>query len=134
MAEPLPRWLLIAVLQSNIALPEALAMRLYHAALSLCRDGGGAVKLAGDLAMGEVRRLGRDMLLGAIAGPGFEADLDTPRGSGRVRFLDTRQALEHAGLAGNDDGERAGEGGRDSDSDLAAALSARLPPGRGLPN
>mgnify|MGYP003519625280 CR=1 FL=1 len=38
--------------------------------------------------------------LGAIAGPAFEAKLETERGSGTVRYLLTRQGLELAGLPG----------------------------------
>jgi hypothetical protein len=88
-----PYWLLIAVLQSTVPLEGPLAMRLYHAAMELQREEGDRSSLTGDLAMGEVRRLGRDLLIGSIGGPGFEAELDTPRGSGRVRFILTRQGL-----------------------------------------
>jgi hypothetical protein len=87
-------WLLIAVLQSTVPLEQPLAMRLYQAAIELHRESGQLQKLTGDLAIGEVRRLGKDLLIGSIGGPGFEADLDTPRGSGRVRFILTRQGLE----------------------------------------
>ena len=90
--------MLIAVLFSTMPLPEALAMRLYRAALSLYGSGGGVEKLAGDLAQGEVRRLGSTQAMGSLVGPAFEADLDTPSGSGRVRFLVTEQALRHEGL------------------------------------
>lgn len=93
-ADPVPYWLLIAVLQSSIPLPEPLAMRLYNAARELLETDEGRLKLSGDLAQGEVRHLRKDLLLGAIGGPGFEAEIDTPHGSGRVRFLLTRQGLE----------------------------------------
>jgi hypothetical protein len=53
-------------------------------------------KITGDLASGEVRRLGKTMLIGAIGGPAFEARLDTPRGSGQVRFVLTPGGLERA--------------------------------------
>src|SRR4051812_23829180 len=95
-AAPGGYWMLIAVLHSTVQLPPALSTRLYHAALELHRDQGDVARLSGDLAMGEVRRLGRSLLLGAIGGPGFEARLDTPLGSGLVRFILTRQALEQA--------------------------------------
>lgn len=91
-----PYWLLIAVLQSTIPLAQPLAMRLYVAALDLHRREAGSAKLTGDLAMGTVKRLGKDLLLGSIGGPGFEAEIDTPEGSGRVRFILTRQGLEQA--------------------------------------
>jgi hypothetical protein len=99
-----PYWLLIAVLQSSVPLDDALAMRLYRAAFDLHTREGSREKLTGDLATGEVRRLRKDMLIGSIAGPGFEAELDTPRGSGRVRFILTRQGLEQAGHG--DDGRQ----------------------------
>lgn len=98
MAEPTPYWLLIAVLQSTVPLEPALAMRLYQAALELHRTQGGVHKVTGDLGSGEVRRLGKRQLIGTISGPGFEAVLDTPRGSGMVRFVVTPEGLEQAGL------------------------------------
>lgn len=97
MAEPLAHWMLIAVLHSNLPLPPALSHRLYQAALELARTAGDRARLTGDLALGEVRSLRKDLLLGTISGPGFEAQLDTPLGSGTVRFILTRQALEHEG-------------------------------------
>ncbi len=86
-------WLLIAVLHSNVPLEQAVALRLYHAALALHTERGSVQKIQGDLATGQVRRLGRDMLIGAIGGPAFEAELDTPRGSGTVRFVLTPEGL-----------------------------------------
>ena len=71
-------------------------MRLYHAAVDLHLRQAGRSPLHGDLATGEVRRLGRDLLLGSVGGPGFEAELDTPRGHGSVRFIVTRQGLDDA--------------------------------------
>ena len=91
-------WLLIAVLRSTVPLEPPLAMRLYSAALELHRRQGDIEKLSGDLALGEVRRLGRSLVIGSISGPGFEAQLDTARGSGQVSFILTRQ-----GLADEDD-------------------------------
>jgi hypothetical protein len=92
-----PSWLLIAVLQSSLPLEEAAALRLYHAALTLHANAGSVEKIQGDLMTGQVRRLGKTMLIGTIGGPAFEADLDTPRGSGHVRFLLTPEGLERAG-------------------------------------
>ena len=94
MSEPAP-WLLIAVLHSTVPLAQALSIRLYRAALDLHTAEGGVEKLHGDLATGEVRRLGRSLALGSITGPGFEAEIDTPQGSGLVRFILTRQGLEY---------------------------------------
>jgi hypothetical protein len=101
MADAVPYWTLIAVLQSTMALSDALAMRLYRAAVELERQQAGVERLTGELALGEVRRLGKVLALGSITGPAFEAELDTPSGSGRVRFLLTQRALEHEGLAGD---------------------------------
>lgn len=109
--DPSAYWMLIAVLASTVPLPPALSHRLYRAALELHRDRRDVEKLNGDLALGEVRRLGKDLLLGSISGPAFEALLDTPQGSGTVRFILTRQALEHEGVAG-DEPEAAGAGRR----------------------
>ncbi|HJZ87648.1 MAG TPA: hypothetical protein VKN99_20880 [Polyangia bacterium] len=94
MAEPGAYWLLIAVLHSTVPLEPALAKRLYQAAVDLHTGNRGVTKLHGDLATGEVRRLSKVLVLGSISGPGFEATLDTPRGSGQVRFILTRQGLE----------------------------------------
>ena len=91
-----PSWFLIAVLQSTIPLSEALAIRLYQAAIGLHRSEGDVENLAGDLATGQVRRLGESFAIGAIIGPGFEAELATPSGTGRVRFLLTRRAIAAA--------------------------------------
>ena len=91
-------WLLIAVLESTFPLEEAVTLRLYHAAMTLHAEAGSVEKIQGDLMNGQVRRLGKTMLLGAIGGPAFEADLDTPRGSGHVRFVLTPEGLEHAGV------------------------------------
>jgi hypothetical protein len=120
MTEPAPYWTLIAVLFANLPLAEALAQRLYRAAVDLERRQAGSEQLSGDLAMGQVRRLGKTMVLGSISGPAFEADLDTPHGSGKVRFLVTQQALDLEGI-----------GGSDGADPRAAALPAA--PGR-LPN
>jgi len=101
--ESVPYWVLISVLFSNIHVTEAIAARLYHAALDLYRNGEGLAKIQGDLVQGEVRNLKKDLLLGVIGGPGFEAHLDTERGSGTVRFLLTRQGLTLMGLADADE-------------------------------
>ena len=106
MEDPIGYWLLIAVLQSSVPLESPLAMRLYQAACDLHRRRADVEKLNGDLAQGEVRRLGKNLLIGSISGPGFEARVDTPRGSGSVRFVLTRQGLENQGLDESDSGAR----------------------------
>jgi hypothetical protein len=102
MSDPAPYWMLIAVLFANLPLEQALAHRLYRAALDLERHQGDVEKLTGDLAMGQVRRLGKTMVLGSICGPAFEAEVDTPSGSGKVRFLLTQQALASEGIETSD--------------------------------
>ncbi len=89
-----PYWQLISVLFSSVPLTSELAMSLYQVAVELHRGGQprGEVMLA--RAQGRVRNLRRSFALGAIAGPGFEADVETERGAGRVRFLVTRQGLD----------------------------------------
>lgn len=90
-------WKLIAVLQSTVFLPSALAVRLYRAAVTLHRTDADVENLTdAETAYGQVRSLRRELLLGTFGGPGFEAELDTPHGKGRVRFIVTREGIDHA--------------------------------------
>ncbi|HSP78412.1 MAG TPA: hypothetical protein VLQ93_07780 [Myxococcaceae bacterium] len=89
-----PYWVLISVLSSSQPLTPALAMTLHQAAYDLYRSGGSVQPVAGDLLSGKVHNLRKDVQMGAIAGPAFEAEIETERGSGVVRFLLTRQGLE----------------------------------------
>ena len=84
----------MSVLFSSLPLTPALAMTLHQAAYDLYRRNGGAAPVAGDALSGRVTNLRKDMLLGTIAGPAFEARIETERGKGTVRFLLTRQGLE----------------------------------------
>ncbi|HVI73411.1 MAG TPA: hypothetical protein VM683_00375 [Anaeromyxobacteraceae bacterium] len=93
-ANSTPSWRLISVLLSTIPLTPALAGTLHQAALQLLRRNAGMTPVAGDLVQGRVVNLKKDMLLGTIGGPAFEAELETERGSGKVRFLLTREGLE----------------------------------------
>ena len=86
-------WLLIAVLSSSIPLSPEVAQRLYQAAYRLHRARENVEKIQGELVQGRVVRLQKDMLLGSVAGPAFEAEIATERGDGTVRFLLTRQGL-----------------------------------------
>jgi len=95
--EQIPYWILISVLFSSLPLTPALATRLHQAALDLYRKDETVAPIVGDLAQGEVRSLGKDLILGTVGGPAFEADLETERGHGVVRFLLTRQGLELTG-------------------------------------
>ena len=92
------RWTLISVLFSSIPLSASLAATLHEVALGLYRDGGAMSPVAGDLVNGRVVNLRKTVALGSIAGPAFEASLETERGKGTVRYLLTRQGLELQGL------------------------------------
>jgi len=92
-----PYWLLVAVLSTSLPMTPALAMRLYEAARELYRRDAEVEQVFGDLFTGEVRNLRRDVVLGAMVGPAFRAELDTGTGHGSVRFLLTRQGLAWTG-------------------------------------
>jgi hypothetical protein len=89
-----PYWTLLSVLFSTQPLTPTLAMTLHQAAYDLYRKGDSVGQVAGDLISGKVHNLRKDVHLGGITGPAFEAEIDTERGSGVVRFLLTRQGLE----------------------------------------
>jgi hypothetical protein len=91
---PPPTALLISVLFSSVALTPSLAMTLHMTAYDLYQRGAGTKSVAGDMVSGRVRNLRKDMLLGTIGGPAFEAELETARGPGKVRFLLTRQGID----------------------------------------
>jgi hypothetical protein len=82
------------VLFSSVPLTSELAMSLYQVAVGLHRGGQLRGELTLETAQGRVRNLKRSFALGAIAGPAFEADVETEQGQGRVRFLVTRQGLD----------------------------------------
>jgi hypothetical protein len=94
MAETPSAWSLISVLFSTLPLSPSLATSLYEVARGLHRSGEAAGELYQEDIEGKVRNLQKSFALGAISGPGFEADLETPRGKGRVRFLVTREGLD----------------------------------------
>lgn len=91
--EPPPYWLLISVLFSSQPLSPSLAMCLHEAAYELYRRSDSVKEVLGDTVHGKVRNLKKDVLLGTIGGPAFEADIETERGKGQVRFLLTREGL-----------------------------------------
>jgi hypothetical protein len=95
---PPPGLTLISVLFSTFPLDAALAGTLHLAAVDLYRRDVGAGPVAGDVVSGRVVNLKKSLSLGAIAGPAFEAELDTARGSGKVRYLLTRQGLDLLGV------------------------------------
>lgn len=94
-----PYWRLLSVLFSTQPLTPALALTLHEAALQLYRTEASEGPVAGDLVSGRVRNLKKHVLLGTIGGPAFEADIETARGKGQVRFLLTREGLEALGAA-----------------------------------
>lgn len=89
-----PYWVLISVLFSSQPLSPALAMTLHQAAYALYRRGDAVQAITGDMVSGQVRNLRKEVQLGTFAGPAFEADIETERGAGQVRFLLTRTGLE----------------------------------------
>lgn len=89
-----PYWTLISVLFSSQQLTPSLAMTLHQAALDLYNKEGTVGQVAGDLISGKVINLKKNVVLGAISGPAFEAEIETERGAGHVRFLLTREGLE----------------------------------------
>lgn len=93
-AEPPPYWVLISVLFSSFPLTSAVAMTLHQAAYDLYQRDDTVTPVAGDMVSGKVHNLRKDFLVGTIGGPAFEAELETERGAGTVRFMLTRQGLE----------------------------------------
>src|SRR5262249_12386252 len=89
-----PYWTLISVLFSSVPLQPRLAMALYHVAYELQRTAAGEGEVSSELAHGRVVNLRKDVLLGTIGGPAFEAQLETERGPAQVRFLLTRAGLK----------------------------------------
>lgn len=92
-----PYWALVSVLFSSFPLTPTLGMVLYDAAVDLYRRREAVGPVAGELFQGRVKNLDKHMLLGTIGGPAFEADLETERGKGKVRFLITPEGLDQAG-------------------------------------
>ena len=90
-----PYWYLISVLFSTVPLTPSLAMSLYQVARALHRSGEGAGEVVEEGTEGRVKNLHKSFAVGAISGPGFEAELDMPKGKGKVRFLLTKEELEH---------------------------------------
>jgi hypothetical protein len=98
MAEAPHGWTLISVLFSTVPLDGSLAATLHETALELYRSDRAMQQVAGDVLTGRVVNLRKTLQIGAISGPAFEATLETARGSGKVRYLLTRQGLDLAGL------------------------------------
>lgn len=91
---PPPAWVLISVLFSSFPLEQGLALALHRVALELYNGRDQAGHIDHDLAHGTVKNLNSNAVVGSITGPTFEAELETERGQGVVRFILTRQGLE----------------------------------------
>jgi len=102
---PPPYWVLISVLYSSLPLTPSLAMSLHQAAYDLHEKDESWGTVIGDLASGKVQNLHKVLAMGAISGPAFEAEVETERGKGKVRFLLTREGL--ALMAERQAGQRA---------------------------
>jgi hypothetical protein len=89
-----PYWMLISVLFSSQQLTPSLAMTLHQAAYELYQRNDSGQEILGDMVSGQVVNLRKEVLLGTIGGPAFEAKIETERGAGTVRFILTRQGLE----------------------------------------
>lgn len=89
--------MLIAVLFSTQQLTHEISLALHQVAVELYERDLSVGPVAGDFLSGSVRNLKKDLLLGTIGGPAFEAEIETERGNGKVRFLLTRAGLEHLG-------------------------------------
>lgn len=92
--DDVPYWVLVSVLTSTFPLDQGLALALHRVALELYKTGGGLGQVDHELAHGQVKNLKQEALVGTVGGPVFEANLDTERGEGLVRFILTRQGLE----------------------------------------
>ncbi len=90
----MPSWVLISVLSSSFPLDEGLALALHRVALDLYQAGHSTGAVDHQLAHGQVKNLQKEAAIGSICGPVFEAELETERGAGLVRFMLTRQGLE----------------------------------------
>ncbi|MBX7100259.1 MAG: hypothetical protein K1X89_21260 [Myxococcaceae bacterium] len=88
-----PYWQLISVLVSTQPLSSELAMTLYRVALDLHEREASVGTVDLPTATGQVTNTRRHAMLGTIGGPMFEAELETERGKGMVRYLLTREAL-----------------------------------------
>jgi hypothetical protein len=87
------------VLFSSFPLEQSLAVTLHQAALALYQSDAGVGPVAGDMVSGRVVNLKKSLSFGSIVGPAFEAEIDTARGSGKVRYLLTREGLEAMGVS-----------------------------------
>ena len=91
---PADPWVLISVLFSSFPMEEPLALALHRVAMDLYQRDDSMGAIDHGLAHGQVKNSRKEAAIGTITGPVFEAELDTERGKGEVRFILTRQGLE----------------------------------------
>lgn len=91
--DDVPYWVLLSVLTSTVPLGEGLALALHRVAMDLFKTGTAVGHLDHELSHGQVKNLHKEVLLGTEGGPSFEAELETERGRGLVRFFLTRRGL-----------------------------------------
>jgi predicted short-subunit dehydrogenase-like oxidoreductase (DUF2520 family) len=89
-----PYWVLISILTSSFPMEQSLAITLHRVAFDLYSRDDSVGVIDQPLAHGHVRNTRKEAVLGTLTGPVFEAELETERGKGEVRFLLTRQGLE----------------------------------------
>lgn len=92
--DEVPYWVLVSVLLSTIPLDQGLALALHRVAVDLIQSGHDRGQVDHQLAHGRVTNLRKEALMGTVGGPVFEAELETERGAGMVRFILTRQGLD----------------------------------------
>jgi len=100
---------LISILFSSYPLEDGLAFALHRVAVDLHERDASAGSVDHALAHGLVRNLHKEVVLGTFVGPAFEAELETERGKGQVRFLLTREGLELSGARSGAPGARPGQ-------------------------
>jgi len=93
LASETPYWLLISVLASTVPLSEDASLSLYDAACEMVAAKQEHAEIRSGVVTGTIRNLGKDVLIGTLSGPLFEADVVAAGTSGHVRFLVTRQGL-----------------------------------------
>lgn len=93
-ADAMPSWVLLSVLFSSFPLEEELALALHRVAVDLYRSNDSVGLIDHGLAHGQVKNAHKEAAVGTITGPVFEAELETERGRGEVRFILTRQGLD----------------------------------------
>jgi hypothetical protein len=96
-----PYWVLMSVLFSSFPMTQSLASALHGVAVQLYSADATSGLVDHQLARGTVRNQRSEAVIGTVTGPVFEAQLETERGKGMVRFLLTREGLSLLGATAN---------------------------------